>query len=125
MLTGLKTRTKRFKQELIPVYYALFDKRTPVIAKILAGLTVAYLLSPIDLIPDFIPIIGLLDDIIIVPLLISITIKLIPKSVLEDIRNNKKLQRKLKRRWYYALPIILLYAYLLYLIFMFVIRLIF
>ncbi|ADY50687.1 protein of unknown function DUF1232 [Pseudopedobacter saltans DSM 12145] len=125
MLTGLKTRTKRLKQEIIPVYYALFDKRTPVIAKILAGLTVVYLLSPIDLIPDFIPIIGLLDDIIIVPLLISITIKLIPKSVLEDIRNNKKLQRKLKRRWYYALPIILLYAYLLYLIFMFVIRLIF
>ncbi len=115
MLTKLKDSVKKLKQEVVPIYYALFDKRTPLLAKILAGITIGYLLSPIDLIPDFIPIIGLLDDIIIVPLLISITIKLIPTEVIEDIRHHKDLGQKLRKRWYFALPIILLYGYLLYL----------
>lgn len=65
---------------------AYADKRTPLTAKILIGLTIGYLLSPIDLIPDFIPIIGFLDDLIIVPLLISLSIKLIPIKVLTEAR---------------------------------------
>lgn len=67
MLQKLKENVKKLKQETVPIYHALFDSRTPVMAKILAALTVAYLLSPIDLIPDFIPVLGLLDDLIIVP----------------------------------------------------------
>lgn len=67
MLQKLKENVKKLKQETFPIYNALFDSRTPVMAKILAALTVAYLLSPIDLIPDFIPVLGLLDDLIIVP----------------------------------------------------------
>ena len=67
MLQKLKENVKKLKQETFPIYNALFDSRTPVMAKILAALTVAYLLSPIDLIPDFIPVLGLLDGLIIVP----------------------------------------------------------
>lgn len=67
MLQKLKENVKKLKQETFPIYHALFDSRTPVMSKILAALTVAYLLSPIDLIPDFIPVLGLLDDLIIVP----------------------------------------------------------
>lgn len=114
MLAKLKQKVKILKQEIVPIYYALFDKRTPLAAKILAGVTVGYLLSPIDLIPDFIPLIGLLDDIIIVPIMIRITIKLIPKNIIEDIKKNQDPEIKPRERWYFALPIIFLYSYLLY-----------
>lgn len=115
MLAKLKGKVKKLKEEIVPIYYALFDKRTPLVAKILAGLTIGYLLSPIDLIPDFIPVIGLLDDLIIVPLLITATIKLIPKPVIEDIKEHKDLEKRLSKKWYFAVPIVLLYGYLLYL----------
>lgn len=109
-----KERVKKLKEEILPIYYALFDKRTPLVAKILAGLTIGYLLSPIDLIPDFIPVIGLLDDLIIVPLLLTATIKLIPKAVIDDIKHHKDLKKRLNKKWYFAVPIVLLYGYLLY-----------
>lgn len=117
MLAKLKDKVKRLKEEIVPIYFALFDKRTPLLAKVLAGLTVGYLLSPIDLIPDFIPILGLLDDLIIVPLLLSATLKLIPKNVIDDIKANKDTKQRLKQHWYYAIPIIFLYIYLIILLF--------
>ena len=67
MLQKLKENVKKLKQETVPIYHALFDPRTPLSAKIVAGLIIAYLLSPIDMIPDLIPVLGLLDDLIIVP----------------------------------------------------------
>lgn len=112
----LKDSAKGLKAEIIPIYYALLDKRTPLIAKIFAGITVAYLISPIDLIPDFIPVLGILDDLIIIPILIKITIGFIPKNLIEEIKNNKDLKIKLGKSWWFALPIILLYSYLLYLL---------
>ena len=95
---------------------AYTDKRTPFIAKLLIGLTVGYLLSPIDLIPDFIPILGILDDLILVPLLISISIKLIPEIVLSDAKikletNPKTLK---KNNWWFAAFIILLWFLIIY-----------
>ncbi len=114
MLAKLKEKVKKLKLEIVPVYYALFDRRTPLIAKILAGITIGYFLSPIDLIPDFIPVLGLVDDIIIVPLLISATIKLIPKAIIEDIKKNKDIEKTLRKSWLFALPILLVYSYLLY-----------
>ena len=93
------------------------DPRTPLSAKIVAGLTIAYLLSPIDLIPDFIPVLGLLDDLIIVPLLIKTTLSLIPEYVIADIKTKINSNQKLPTKWYYALPIVLLYGYLLFVVF--------
>ncbi len=114
MLKRLKEAAKKLKREIVPIYYALFDKRTPLLAKILALITVGYLLSPIDLIPDFIPVLGILDDLLLVPLLITITLKLIPKEVIEEIRKRKDLDISLKKRWYLAIPIVLLYGVLVY-----------
>ncbi len=84
---NLKERAKNLKKDVPAVYIALKDKETPLIAKILAGITVGYALSPIDLVPDFIPVLGYLDDIIILPALIILTVKCIPVEVWSRSRN--------------------------------------
>jgi len=81
-----KTLVLRFKEELRVYRLVLQDDRTPQLAKWLLGIAVAYTLSPIDLIPDFIPILGHLDDLVILPLLVITAVKLIPPSVIEDCR---------------------------------------
>src|SRR4051794_470568 len=82
----LKLKAKQLKQEAQVLAVAYSDKRTPATAKILIAITVGYLLSPIDLIPDFIPVLGMLDDLIIVPLLIMLSLKIIPPVVLADAK---------------------------------------
>ena len=77
-----KERARKLKTDLPAVFLALKKKETPVYAKILAGVTILYALSPIDLIPDFIPVLGYIDDLIVLPALIALTIKLIPKGIL-------------------------------------------
>ncbi len=109
MLEKIKNIVKKLKQEIVPLYHALFDKRTPIIAKIFAGITVGYLLSPIDLIPDFIPVLGLLDDLIIVPILIKFTLTLIPAYIIDDIKSKIDSKERLSKKWYFAVPIILIY----------------
>jgi uncharacterized membrane protein YkvA (DUF1232 family) len=65
---------------------ATLDPRVPAAAKILAGMAVAYALSPVDLIPDFIPVLGQLDDLVIVPLMLWLAIRLVPADVWADLR---------------------------------------
>jgi uncharacterized membrane protein YkvA (DUF1232 family) len=72
------------KKEILILYYGLRDKRTTAVAKLPAILSIIYLLSPVDLIPDFIPFIGYIDDIVIVPLLMNLAIKLLPADVREE-----------------------------------------
>lgn len=112
LLSNLKAKAKKLKSEAQVLMVAYKDKRTPKSAKILIGITVGYLLSPIDLIPDFIPALGILDDLIIVPALIALSIKLIPKTVLfearEDLKNNP--QRYEKNNWLFAVVIILIWC---------------
>ena len=72
------------KKEIMVLYYALQDKRTSLIAKIPAVLSVIYLFSPIDWIPDFIPFFGYIDDIVVVPLLLNLAIRLLPREVREE-----------------------------------------
>ena len=86
MLDKLKQRARELKRESIALYFAFRDKRTPWYAKILAALVLAYAFSPIDLIPDFIPALGYLDDLIIVPAGIALTLKLIPPNVMDEAR---------------------------------------
>ena len=85
-----------FRKELIVLYYGLRDKRTSVIAKIPAVLSVLYLLSPIDLIPDFIPFLGYVDDIVIIPLLMNLSIRLLP-AIVEATRSRRYSGRHLRR----------------------------
>ena len=77
------------------LYFAARDARTPWYAKLLAGMVVAYALSPIDLIPDFIPVLGYLDDLILVPAGIALTLRLVPAEVLAEarLRAEKTLER--------------------------------
>ena len=86
MLQWLRVAAKRLKRDVLTLYCAARDLRTPLLARGLALLVVGYALSPIDLIPDFIPVLGMLDDVILVPIGIWLVIKLIPLEVLEDAR---------------------------------------
>ena len=115
----LKQRVSELKNKIAAVFLALKKKDTPLFAKIMAGLTVAYALSPIDLIPDFIPILGYLDDLIILPILIALTVKLIPKEIMEECEEEAKdLWKNGKpKRWYFALPIIILWLIIILIIY--------
>lgn len=116
----IKEKIKEIKAETLTLYSCLKDRRTPLIAKLFAGITVAYLLSPIDLIPDFIPVLGLLDDLLLVPLLIKVTISLIPKPLYEEIKSQLKTGQILQKSWYLAIPVFLIYiALILYIYFKF------
>ena len=85
-MQALQQQARKLKKETYAIYLACKDPRVPWYAKLLAGCIVAYAFSPIDLIPDFIPIIGYLDDLIIVPLLIWLVLKMIPVAVLNECR---------------------------------------
>ena len=77
---------ENIKHELRMYQLIMRDKRTPKVAKVLLGLAVFYALLPFDIIPDFIPVIGHLDDFIIVPVLIIMALKMIPREVVEDCK---------------------------------------
>lgn len=83
---NLKERAKKLKTDIPAIFLALKDKDTPLIAKIFAGITVAYALSPIDFVPDFIPVLGYLDDVILLPMLVALTVKLVPNDIIERCR---------------------------------------
>ena len=112
---GLKERAVKLKKDIPVVFLSLKDKDTPIVTKIFAGITVAYALSPIDFIPDFIPILGYLDDVILLLLLVALTIRLIPKDVFE---RNRELAKDLwrdgkQKKWYYGVPIVLFWLVVL------------
>ncbi len=85
-LAGWVERAKQIRREALTLYLACKDPRTPWHAKLLAGCVVAYAFSPIDLIPDFIPVLGYLDDLVIVPLGILAVRRLIPPPLLAECR---------------------------------------
>lgn len=114
----LKERARKLKADIPAICLALKDPDTPLAAKILAGITVAYALSPIDLIPDFIPVIGYLDDVILLPVLVAVTIRLIPKEIVE---RNRKLSENFwdqagTGKWYYAVPVVIIWLVVIWLI---------
>ena len=86
MYQKIKQWAKTIKKEVLVVWLVAKDQRTPVWIKILALMIAAYALSPIDLIPDFIPVLGYLDDLIIVPLGLLLVIKLTPQEIIDDCR---------------------------------------
>ena len=113
-----KEQAAKLKADIPAIFLALKDRRTPIPAKILAAVTVAYALSPIDLIPDFIPVLGYLDDVLLLPILVIAVTKLIPKPVWIECRSQAADLWKSGRpkRWYYAIPIVFLWLLLIWLI---------
>ncbi len=79
-----KQQVRKLKKETYAIYLACKDSRVPWYARVFAGIVVAYAFSPIDLIPDFIPILGYLDDLVLVPLGLILVLKMIPPAVLEE-----------------------------------------
>jgi uncharacterized membrane protein YkvA (DUF1232 family) len=117
-MLNFKERAVALKTDIPAVFIALKHKETPLLAKILAGITIAYALSPIDIIPDFIPIVGLFDEVILLPGLIAIIIKLIPHDIFQDCKKeaaNLWADGKPKK-WYYAIPIVLIWLLVIFLI---------
>ena len=114
----LKERARKLKLDIPTVFLAMKDSETPITAKIFAAVTVCYALSPIDLIPDFIPLLGYLDDIILLPMLIALTIKFIPTDIIE--RNRRETEGMWEsgkpKKWYYAIPIVLFWVVIVVLI---------
>lgn len=113
-----KTKSKQLRSEVYALYLASKHPRTPWYAKAFAVLIIGYALSPIDLIPDFIPVIGYIDDFLIVPAGISILIKMIPREVLEECREKARSQPIDKKRsgWTVAVVIVLIWLFVVYIV---------
>lgn len=86
MIEKLKSLTKQLKQEFEVYRLVLKHPQTPLVAKLFLGLAVGYLLLPFDLIPDFIPVLGQLDDVVIIPVLVYIALLFIPKDIIQSCR---------------------------------------
>lgn len=114
----IKMKIKKIKYDLSALYLAYRKKDVPVYAKIIIIIAVVYALSPIDLIPDFIPVLGYLDDLIIVPFFIFIAVKLIPKNIMNQCREEADgLWKDGKpKKWYYAAPVIIIWLFVLFVI---------
>ncbi len=108
---NIKERAKKLKTDIPALFLALKDRKTPFLAKFFAAITVVYALSPVDLIPDFIPVLGYLDDLILLPMLVALTIRFIPKALLEEKRSQAEglWQNGKPEKWYYGIPFVLIW----------------
>ena len=115
---ALREKASGLKKVLPAVFMTLKDKDTPIAAKILAGITVGYALSPVDFIPDFIPVLEYLDDVFLLPALIALTIRFVPKDVWErNLAASEGLwDDGQPKKWYFAVPIVLIWAIVILLI---------
>ena len=114
----LSARAKKLKTDIPAVWLALRHPDTPWTAKVLAALTVGYALSPIDFIPDFIPVIGYLDDLLLLPLLVAATLRLVPPEVMAECRQKSEgmWAGGKPKKWYYAIPIVVVWLLILFVI---------
>ena len=110
MIAAIKRKAGEVKREIFALHLAVRDPRTPWYAKVIVLCVVAYALSPIDLIPDPIPILGYLDDLLLLPLGIYLALKLIPREVLTDCREQAMMRGEpLAPNWYAAVLIVSLW----------------
>jgi uncharacterized membrane protein YkvA (DUF1232 family) len=118
LLAQFKAKAKELKYNLSALTLVYKRKDVPIIAKILIIVTIGYALSPIDLIPDFIPVLGYLDDLIIIPFLIFLILKIIPKEIMDECREQAKdLWKDGKpKKWYYAIPIVIIWVLIIFII---------
>lgn len=113
-LNKMKEYAKNLKKEITTIYYAYQEPEIGILPKIIILFTIAYATSPIDLIPDFIPILGYLDDLIIVPALITLSIKLIPEEVMNRAKEKTSTEPlMLKKNWFFAVLFILIWIILI------------
>lgn len=113
-MNTLRAWAHRIKRDGLTLWFARSHPATPWHAKALGALVVAYALSPIDLIPDFIPVLGYLDDVILLPLLIWLTVRLLPPQVLADSRHQAEqwmaAQHRKPRSWVGGAGVVLIWV---------------
>jgi uncharacterized membrane protein YkvA (DUF1232 family) len=115
LVDHMKTKAKSAKRQLTAVYYVYKEKQVTILPRIIIGITILYALSPIDLIPDFIPIIGYLDDLIIIPALIGLALKLIPAEIMEAAREKaEKEPLTLRKNWTFGIAFIFVWLLVAY-----------
>jgi uncharacterized membrane protein YkvA (DUF1232 family) len=107
-----KVRPWMLKKEILILYYGLRDSRTTILSKLPAILSVIYLLSPVDLIPDFIPFFGYIDDVVVVPLLLNVAVRLLPADVREESIEKANRNRN-KFKWLTILLILFVIVFLM------------
>jgi len=107
LVARLKSWARLVKRDIVALWLAARDRRTPWYAKLVAALVAAYALSPIDLIPDFIPVLGYLDDLIIVPLGIWLAIRLIPSELMAEFRREAETRVSKPKSWAGAIIVVL------------------
>ena len=122
----LKQKSRHLKIEIYALYLAYRDPRVPWYAKAFVALVVGYAFSPIDLIPDFIPVLGYLDDLFLIPLGVAVAVKMIPKTVLEECREKaqKIMQQGRPVNRMAAVVIIAIWLFLAALVILFMARLV-
>jgi uncharacterized membrane protein YkvA (DUF1232 family) len=120
-----KDRAKTLRHEIHALYLCSRHPGTPVLAKLLAAIIIAYALSPIDLIPDFVPVLGYLDDLLLIPAGIALLIKLIPNEVLNECRERVRENPagKKMKSWMGAAMIVCVWIITLFLFFWLIFRL--
>lgn len=106
MWNELQQRARALKRETYALYVAYRDPRTPWYARVVVACVMAYALSPIDLIPDFVPILGYLDDVILLPLGIALALRLIPADVMRESRARAEHQEQRPTSWVAAAVIV-------------------
>ena len=114
----IKEKAGKLKRDIPAVFLAMKHPKTPWYARILAGIIIWYALSPVDLIPDFVPVLGYLDDLVILPLLIILLLRLIPREVFEECRQEAEdlWANGKPKKWYYAIPIIVIWLLIVFLV---------
>ena len=121
-----KQKIQNLKTEVHALYLASKEPRVPWYAKALMALIIGYAICPIDLIPDFIPVLGQLDDLIIVPAGIALVVKMIPKSVMEECRRKARNEPiDTRTKWVVALIIVSIWAFVIYLVIRLILPLLF
>jgi len=117
VLKQWRLMVQQIRVETYALYLAYRDPRTPWYAELLAAGVVAYAVSPIDLIPDFIPVLGILDDLVIVPLGAALAIKMVPKEVMaecrEKARNTMEINASKRTRYLVAVIVIAIWCIML------------
>ena len=118
MMQEWKQKVRQLKREISAIYFACKHPKVPWYTKILAICVVGYAFSPIDLIPDIIPILGYLDDLILVPLRIMLLVRMIPADVLAECRQQADATNNIKpQNWIAAAVIIFIWLLLGFLLF--------
>jgi len=110
MIAGWQQRARQLKRETYALYLAYRDPRVPWYAKLLAACVVAYAFSPIDLIPDFIPVLGYLDDFVLIPLGIALSVKMIPPQVMVECRERAATAEGKPTNWIAAAVIVAIWV---------------